>query len=145
MQVAAGRTGSRPAVAQTFFTGVQAPHTVGLATGHNWPDALAGGALLEADSGPLLLADKATTPGPEARYLRTEAAAINEVVVNGGTGVVPAAAAADLGDMVSVFGQWNYPSTTGAPRRCRSGKAYKLIRINRTRMRVLILDHPAHR
>ncbi|NUR29433.1 MAG: hypothetical protein HOV83_26900 [Catenulispora sp.] len=117
VQNAAGpdRFATAAAVAQTFFTGGAAPHTVGLATGYNWPDALAGGALLGADGGPLLLADNATIPGPEADYARTEAATINEVVVNGDTGVVPANATAALANIVGVFGQWNYFDNRNAP------------------------------
>jgi putative cell wall-binding protein len=117
VQAAAGpdRFATAAAVAQTFFTAGNAPRTVGLATGYNWPDALAGGALVGANGGPLLLADTSAIPGPEADYVRTEAAAINEVVVNGGAGVVPANAAASLANLAGVFGQWNYFDSRNAP------------------------------
>lgn len=91
-------------VAETFFTAGNAPHVVGLATGYNWPDALAGGALLGANAGPLLLSDKSTIPAPEADYARTEAGSIDFVVTNGDTGVVPAAAATTLANLVGVPG-----------------------------------------
>ncbi|NUR25763.1 MAG: hypothetical protein HOV83_07925 [Catenulispora sp.] len=109
------RFATAAAVAKTFFSGLKAPRTVGLATGYNWPDALAGGALVGANAGPLLLADHAAIPGPEAEYVRAESAAIDEVVVSGDTGVVPAAAASTLANMVSVFGHWSYFDNRKAP------------------------------
>jgi len=102
-------------VARTFFTGGDAPHVVGLATGYNWPDALAGGALVGANAGPLLLSDNAAIPGPEAEYARTEAGAIGEVVVNGDVGVVPPNAAATLANMVGASAFWDYFDNRGAP------------------------------
>jgi hypothetical protein len=117
VQSAAGpdRFATAAAVARTFFTAGGAPHVVGLATGYNWPDALAGGALVGASAGPLLLADGSTIPGPEADYVRTEAGAINQVVVNGDTGVVSATAAASLANMVGALGQWNFFDNRSAP------------------------------
>lgn len=109
------RFATAAAVAQTFFTAGNAPHVVGLATGYNWPDALAGGALVGASAGPLLLSANSAIPGPEADYVRTEAGAINQVVVNGDTGVVPADAAASLANMVGVSGQWNFFDNRSAP------------------------------
>ncbi|WP_194918863.1 cell wall-binding repeat-containing protein [Catenulispora rubra] len=111
----ADRFATAAAVAQTFFTAGNAPHVVGLATGSNWPDALAGGALVGASAGPLLLSANSTIPGPEADYARTEAGAINQVVVNGDTGVVPAAAAASLANMVGAAGQSNFFDNRSAP------------------------------
>ncbi|ACU74622.1 Periplasmic component of the Tol biopolymer transport system-like protein [Catenulispora acidiphila DSM 44928] len=117
VQSAAGadRFATAAAVAQTFFTGVKAPRVVGLATGFNWPDALAGGALLGANNGPLLLADKTGIPASEADYLRTEAGAISEVIVNGDTGVVSGNAAASVANVVGVFGQANFFDNRRAP------------------------------
>lgn len=102
-------------VAQTFFTGGDAPHVVGLATGYNWPDALAGGALLGANAGPLLLSDKSAIPASEADYVRTEAGTIDFVVTNGDTGVVPAAAATKLANLIGVAGSFDSLSNPVAP------------------------------
>ncbi|GAA2023875.1 hypothetical protein GCM10009839_21940 [Catenulispora yoronensis] len=102
------RFATAAAVARTFFTGPTAPHITGLAVGYNWPDALAGGALLGAHGAPLLLADHAAIPGVEADYAQTESASVNEILAFGGTDVVPDAAAFRLGDLVGIAGHRSY-------------------------------------
>ena len=98
------RVGTAAAVARTFFMGPTAPHIAGLAVGNNWPDALAGGALLGAHSAPLLLADGNTIPGVEADYATSESAGVSEILAFGGTDVVPDAAAFTAGDLTGVPG-----------------------------------------
>lgn len=74
-------------VAWWFFGGQS---HVGLATGTNWPDALAGGALMGLLNGPLMLTPgTATELGFEAQFLLGQAGgSIREVLVLGGTGAV---------------------------------------------------------
>src|SRR5207253_3988337 len=64
--VGVDRYATAAAVAAKFFN---APTTVGFATGSNFPDALAGGALLAKEGAPLLLATAAGLPTPTANYL----------------------------------------------------------------------------
>ncbi|WP_194909296.1 cell wall-binding repeat-containing protein [Catenulispora rubra] len=109
------RYATAAAVARTFFTGPTTPHTIGLAVGGNWPDALAGGALLGAHTGPLLLAAGPSLPGVEGDYTAPTAPAVDEVLVFGGTDVVPDAAAFAVSDLVSVPGHRSYFINRTAP------------------------------
>lgn len=102
-------------VARTFFTGPTTPHTLGLAVGNNWPDALAGGALLGAHTAPLLLAAGASLPAVEGDYAAGVAPAVDELLAFGGTDVVPDAAAFTLGNLVSVPGQRSFFDNRTAP------------------------------
>ncbi|MEU4566032.1 cell wall-binding repeat-containing protein [Micromonospora sp. NPDC023956] len=105
------RYGTAYRVAEAFFAG---PTHVGLATGMDWPDALAGGALVGALGGPLML-----TPGT-APYLDDSAAqtltgasgSIREVLVFGSTAVVNEAQRASAGRFVS--GPLGFTSVTNA-------------------------------
>ncbi|NUR27427.1 MAG: cell wall-binding repeat-containing protein [Catenulispora sp.] len=69
------------------------PVSAGIVTGANWPDALAGGALLATLHGPLLLyPPTATTPTTAADpWLRRNAANLRTVLIFGGLGALPAA------------------------------------------------------
>ncbi|NUR61687.1 MAG: hypothetical protein HOV87_23960 [Catenulispora sp.] len=98
------RFATAAAVAGTFFTGPTAPHTVGLAIGTNWPDALAGGAVLGAHGAPLLLADGSHLPAVEGDYAAAHAGSLDEVLAFGGTDVVPDGAAFAIGDAAGVPG-----------------------------------------
>lgn len=109
------RYATAAAVARTFFTGPTTPHTLGLAVGSNWPDALAGGALLGAHTGPLLLADGASLPGVEGDCAAATASAVDEVLAFGGTDVVPDSAAFAVGHLVSVPGQRSFFVNRTAP------------------------------
>ncbi|MEW2384124.1 cell wall-binding repeat-containing protein [Micromonospora sp. NPDC047707] len=66
------------------------PDPVGVATGINWPDALAGGALMGLLNGPLMLTPgTATDFGLDALYLLGQSAGpTREVLIFGGAGVV---------------------------------------------------------
>lgn len=69
-------------VADTFF---DAPHYAGVATGMNWPDALAGGALLGSLGSPLLLTlGTATSLNPSTAFkLSIESTSLSTVMVFG--------------------------------------------------------------
>jgi hypothetical protein len=72
-------------VASIFFSG---EHVTGFATGTNWPDALAGGALMGTLDGPLLLAPPSGLLAESAAMLSAESGADSEALVFGGTDVV---------------------------------------------------------
>lgn len=80
----ADRYGTAAAVAAKFFT---APTVAGVATGANFPDALAGGALLAHLKGPLLLTAPTTLPGATSSYLAANPT-LGTVDVFGGTGAI---------------------------------------------------------
>ncbi|MFC4016775.1 cell wall-binding repeat-containing protein [Micromonospora sp. GCM10011542] len=73
--------------AWVFFGG---QNHVGLATGTNWPDALAGGALMGLLNGPLMLTPgMAGSLGLDAEYLLADASgSVRDVLIFGGAGVV---------------------------------------------------------
>ena len=72
-------------VASIFFSGES---VTGFATGANWPDALAGGALMGTLHGPLLLAPPAGVIPETAALLSAESGADSEALVFGGSDVV---------------------------------------------------------
>ena len=82
--VGADRYATAVAVATTFFT---APTTLGIATGANFPDALAAGALLAHVGGPLVLTGADTLPSPTLQYL-TVASSSTSAHIFGGTSAV---------------------------------------------------------
>ena len=94
-------TATRVAADQTLF-----PHAVevGLATGGNWPDALSGGALLGLLHAPLILADGASVPANEQSGRRISQAV--NMLVFGGTQVVPDSAVTQAADAVWGPGNW---------------------------------------
>ncbi|MGQ0616012.1 MAG: cell wall-binding repeat-containing protein [Acidimicrobiia bacterium] len=67
--VGADRYQTAALVAATFFA---SPEVVGVATGTEFPDALAGGAHIAAKGGPLLLSDPAGLPEPTSAYLGSQ-------------------------------------------------------------------------
>ena len=69
-------------VAARFFPG---PGTVGLASGTNFPDALAGGAHVARFSGPMLLTDPTTLSPQTQAYLSVKAPGIAGGFLYGGT------------------------------------------------------------
>ncbi|GAB7192293.1 hypothetical protein NUM3379_30020 [Kineococcus sp. NUM-3379] len=88
-------------VARQFLSGgaffEDAGTSVGIATGENWPDALAGSAVMGFTAGPLLLTRRAALPAVTVealRALREDAArnssAVETALVFGGTGAVSA-------------------------------------------------------
>ncbi len=80
--VGADRIATSVAVAEQFF---DAPPVVGLATGEDFPDALAGGASVAHDGGPLVLTFTDTLGQPVSDYLVSEQESIDRVVLFGGT------------------------------------------------------------
>ena len=85
-----------------FFT--DATQIVGVATGENWPDALAGSALLAYGGGPLVLTKGASLPDASADALRSlqsdarsAGASVTQALVFGGSDVVSDGVAAQVG------------------------------------------------
>ncbi len=72
-------------IAAQFFP---TPGTVGLASGTNFPDALAGGAHIARFSGPMLLVDPAALPPFIQAYLAAKASSIAGGFLYGGTTAV---------------------------------------------------------
>ncbi|MFD0639059.1 cell wall-binding repeat-containing protein [Catenulispora yoronensis] len=72
-------------VANSLLTGL-VPTAAGIVTAENWPDALAGGALLGTLRGPLLLYPSAATAatGATDKWLRANAAHLRSVLILGG-------------------------------------------------------------
>ena len=84
-------------VAETFYAGSR---TAGVTTGLNWPDALAGGALLGTLDGPLLLTGDSTTLNPySAQELSDRSGSLSLVYVFGSS--QPFAVNAQIGTMIS--------------------------------------------
>ena len=75
-------------VAQQFFT---APTGAGMASGLDFPDALAAGPRLARLGEPLLLTDPASLPSTVAAYLTANKATITHVEIYGGTAAVSSA------------------------------------------------------
>ena len=83
--VGADRYATAVAVATAFFA---APTTLGIATGTNFPDALAAGALLAHAGAPLLLTDSGSLPTPTLQYLTSVASSATSAHIFGGIAVV---------------------------------------------------------
>ncbi|TML64440.1 MAG: cell wall-binding repeat-containing protein, partial [Actinobacteria bacterium] len=79
--------------AEAFFSG---PAAVGVATGQNFPDALAGGAHIGKKGGPVLLTPSTTLAGPTDAYLRANHAAIDIAFIYGGVNAVSSAVGAQI-------------------------------------------------
>jgi putative cell wall-binding protein len=92
-------------VAHTFFGG---PQVVGIATGYNFPDALAGGALAGSAGGPLLLTGPTALPTETANYLRTASGSVSDAVMFGGPAVLDDGLKNQVGDLIGQPGQWVY-------------------------------------
>lgn len=89
----ANRYETADAVAATFFSGTAERGFVGatvtgIATGTNWPDALAGGALMGTLDGPLLLSQPAGVIPETATFLSAESGAYSQALVFGSADVV---------------------------------------------------------
>ncbi|MEZ0107776.1 putative cell wall-binding protein [Catenulispora sp. EB89] len=104
-------------VAHTFFGG---PQVVGIATGFNFPDALAGGALAGSVGGPLLLTGPTGLPSETEDYLRSASGSVSDAILFGGPAVITADQQSQVGDLISQPGQWefaeNNPSAHTGPR-----------------------------
>lgn len=77
-------------VARQFFSSTGTPHTLGFATGYNFPDALSGGAAMATLDGPLLLVatDSVTTETQAYLNQLLPTGSVDSGHVFGGTGVV---------------------------------------------------------
>ena len=77
-------------VARQFFSGTGTPHTLGFATGSNFPDALSGGAAMGTLDGPLLLVNKGDVTAETQGYLNQilPTGSVDGGHVFGGIGVV---------------------------------------------------------
>ncbi|MEY9861579.1 putative cell wall-binding protein [Catenulispora sp. GAS73] len=104
-------------VAHTFFGG---PQVVGIATGFNFPDALAGGALAGSVGGPLLLTGPTGLPSETEDYLRNASGSVSDAILFGGPAVITADQESQVGELISQPGQWefaeNNPSAHTGPR-----------------------------
>jgi len=69
-------------VAEKFFA---SPTEVGVATGWNYPDALAGAGAMAIAGGPVLLSDPIILPSADALYLTNQASTITQAFLFGGT------------------------------------------------------------
>ena len=105
LKTASGVTPTRVAGADRYATalavadvvdGAGAPVDVVLATGTNFPDALAAGPLALAESAPIVLNQGASLLPAVKAYLAT---ATGDIHIVGGTGVVPASVASELQSM----------------------------------------------
>jgi uncharacterized membrane protein YgcG len=83
--VGADRYATSVLVAKQFFP---APTMAGLASGENFPDALAGGAYLAHAGGPLLLTAPGTLPAAITQYLASVRPALTTINVFGGASAV---------------------------------------------------------
>ncbi|HEX6872605.1 MAG TPA: cell wall-binding repeat-containing protein [Micromonosporaceae bacterium] len=95
--------------AEVFFGG---ENVAGVATGSNWPDALAGGALMATLNGPLLLTPSANDVlrAETAFLLDVTCGSISTGLIFGGTAVVSAAIDNQIGDWIS--GPAGFDTTT---------------------------------
>ena len=84
-------------VAHTFFGG---PQVVGIATGFNFPDALAGGALAGRVGGPLLLTGPTGLPSETEDYLRTASGSVSDAVLFGGPAVINDGLPGEVGSLI---------------------------------------------
>ncbi len=98
-------------VAHTFFGG---PQVVGIATGYNFPDALAGGALAGSVGGPLLLTGPTGLPSETADYLRSASGSVSDAVMFGGPAVIDDGLQNQVGDLIGQPGQWEYAENNPA-------------------------------
>jgi putative cell wall-binding protein len=80
--VGADRYATAALLAQQYFPG---PTLAGVASGANWPDALAGGSRLGARAGPLLLSDPAGLSDEAATYISTHSPGLADVEIYGGS------------------------------------------------------------
>jgi hypothetical protein len=85
-------------VAQKFFT---SPTVVGVATGYDFPDALAGGAAMGIKGGPVLLSDPNMLPSADALYLTDSQSTIGQAFLFGGQGALSPAIARTVSNLIN--------------------------------------------
>jgi len=76
------------AVADAFFNGLNAPRTIGVASGERFPDALTGGRHSGLNNEPLLLVKTSSLPVEIKNYVSTNASTISGGFVYGGATAV---------------------------------------------------------
>ena len=102
------------AVAHSKLFGLDTPVTmVGVSTGETWPDALAGGALLGVQHGPLLLAGPVGLTPDESGLLTADH--LTGLAVFGGDAAVPESTATQAGDATFGAGAWSEAVDRKAP------------------------------
>ncbi len=113
-----GNTGEDTAIdlARLFFAG---PVYAAIATNGGWQDALTGGAMIGANYGPLLTTSPSAMYGPLTQYLAENSGSIRAGVILGGNLALPETMIAQMGNLISVPGQWTghdvEPSLSSAP------------------------------
>jgi putative cell wall-binding protein len=80
--VGSDRFATADLVASEFFT---SPTVVGVATGSNFPDALAGGAFMGAMGGPILLTDPVSLQSADGLYIGQNNVGLTQAFLFGGT------------------------------------------------------------
>ncbi len=85
-------------VAEKFFTN---PTVVGVATGWNFPDALAGAGAMGVMGGPVLLSDPFILPSADALYLTNQASSITQAFLFGGTSSLSPAIATTVSNQIN--------------------------------------------
>lgn len=109
-------TAARVATSALFGGGQRGRYSlVGIATAANFPDAMSGGALVGADGGPLLLADRGGLPADEAAALH--AGDLSDVAVIGGTTAVSDSVLTSAADIAFGTGAWTAAVNRMAPPR----------------------------
>ena len=109
-------TAARVATSALFGGGQRGRYSlVGIATAANFPDAMSGGALVGADGGPLLLADRDGLPADEAAALH--AGDLSDVAVIGGTTAVSDSVLTSAADIAFGTGAWTAAVNRMAPPR----------------------------
>lgn len=92
------RYATASAVAGTFFS---SPATIGIATGENFPDALAAGALLSHTGAPLVLTATSSLSASTSSYLARLTGSAVQVHVFGGTSAISAAVQTAISNALS--------------------------------------------
>jgi len=85
-------------VAEKFFTN---PTVVGVATGWNFPDALAGAGAMGVMGGPVLLSDPVFLPSADALYLTNQASSIMQAYLFGGVDSLSPAIATTVSNQIN--------------------------------------------
>jgi putative cell wall-binding protein len=85
-------------VADKFFPGAT---VVGVATGADYPDALAGGAFMGVEGGPILMSDPFVLPSAVGLYLAEDQTTIGQAFLFGGTGALSNGIATDVSRLIN--------------------------------------------
>jgi len=96
--VGADRFQTAEMVARAFFPD---PEVVGIASGLNFPDALAGGAHVGSAGGPLLLTDRDVVPAVTSDYLSDVSSGVQTAFIYGGHSVVSSNVEGEIGSVLS--------------------------------------------